>query len=209
MLLGVEGNEAPNEPLNSMITITKRDNPLNFAAVRFVARAVTTDENRATLQNIYFEEGHVIGTDGRRLHRANTNPGPMGEFTFEEGTLYRIVKKTAHSITIERCAAQGRFPPYKQVIPSSDSNDLIGGFDLPKRDSALTPSGLFCKILNTAIRRRPDWEPIGFNIDYFIDAIPLSSRPYVDVYISGSHSPLYMRTADGFESVLMPVRCST
>lgn len=97
---------------SKFIEVTGKDIAKDFG---FVAKAVSTDETRYFLNNVYCEENKLIATDGRRMHILDLKGNPYG---FEEKKHYRVLKTTLTIVWFaELSEAPGDFPNWKRVIP--------------------------------------------------------------------------------------------
>ena len=109
-------------------------------------RCVSTDEARYVLNGIYWDgEGHLIATDGRRLHKESAHPFQLGEhkgviiptaackliperaaisLLAKEEDPPRFIAFSASGIRILSKLVEGNYPNYRQVIPEASGNSV-------------------------------------------------------------------------------------
>ena len=86
------------------------------SALSFVAQAVLTDSNsyRPAMQYIQSDNGHLIGTDGRRLHIIfDSKDMPR----FANG-LWEVIKRTKSLIQIVHTDISDPYPPWRNILPN-------------------------------------------------------------------------------------------
>lgn len=145
------------EGLSDLVTFDARD----IEALKFVARAQSTEQARYYLNGVYFHENICIATDGHRLHRMTLSDGQK----FDKGfivprqaikvLLDMIAETKADEFTVQFSdnrvlfglngieiiskEIDGTFPDYVRVIPSIEACKKIAGDFDPKTFKKILP----------------------------------------------------------------------
>jgi DNA polymerase-3 subunit beta len=152
---------------------------LDTDKIKRLLRCVSNDETRLVLTGIYWDgEGHLIATDGRRLHKESAHPFQLGEhkgviipnaackliperaaisLLAKEEDPPRFIAFSAQqgilSIRILSKLEAGNYPNYRQVIPEASGNSVR--FDNTQAAAALRKLAAIAKDSPTLITPSP------------------------------------------------------
>jgi hypothetical protein len=133
-----------NDINNARITLTKKEtSPVVWEAVKFVARAVSTDSTRYHMYGIYFENDMLISTDGRRMHIYTDTEGQIKAFFDKKlGVDIEALKGSAwhvkHNSTMLSIGEKidDKFPDWRRVLPPTEKP--ICGIEAPNGKLGIT-----------------------------------------------------------------------
>ena len=126
--------------------VQKLQTPIDFYDFKFLANAISKDENRYFMTFVFCEkEGDhlvMVATDGRRMHLLR--PANEEYFGIKEGT-YNVLSNTAKEIIFAHVdeslkkgdygfIEHGEFPHWKKVMPTGEIRDTIEGISFCKLD---------------------------------------------------------------------------
>lgn len=219
------------------------------AKIEWVALAASQDCTRAHLTGVFFDENAVVATDGHRMHvapMAGMAAGPTlidgrsvaallgmmprgGEVVVDRAG--DVVRFSVADFLLETTAMSEEFPPYQQVIPSSedfsvevDREALLYAIARIAKSKAHGSKGLRI-VANGAIRLERDTEDgststtvpvirtthegedgiIGAAPKYLVDALS-SGSDVVTLRFGDALSPIRCDLGDGRVGVVMPMR---
>jgi len=124
----------------------KSQMPLDFCDFKFLANAISKDENRYFMTFVLCEkeDDHLVmvATDGRRMHLLR--PANADYFGIKEGT-YKVLVNTATEMIFAHVdeslkkgdygfVEHGEFPHYMKVMPTGEIRDTIKGISFCKTD---------------------------------------------------------------------------
>jgi len=126
---------------DDFFVVEKEQMPLYFSDFKFLANAISRDENRYFMTFVLCEKenDHLVmaATDGRRIHLLR--PVNEDDFGIKEGT-YKVLVNTAKEIIFAHCddnsgiINHGKFPNYRKVMPTGEVRDTIEGISFCKSD---------------------------------------------------------------------------
>jgi hypothetical protein len=133
-----------NDIKNAGTTLLKKETPIEvWEAVKFVARAASTDSTRYNLTGIYFENDMLIATDGRRMHIYTDTEGKVkAYFQMKHGVDIETLKGSAwlvkHNASMLSIGERldGKFPDWRRVLPPTEKQ--VCGIDAPNGKLGLT-----------------------------------------------------------------------
>lgn len=140
----------------------------DFEAIHAVAKAVSKDPGKPTLQYMFIRKGVAYGSDGHRMHWHTLIENP-GHETIEDGN-YKI-KATASQLILTPGDEDATPPDFEQFIPSKFNHEV----DIPrycvlnKRERIEGVGEIF---VAGALALNAPWK---VNAQFLIDAMPLMS----------------------------------
>ena len=151
----------------------------------WVEQAVSTDDNRRTLQAAYSDGENIVATDGRRLHFMATD--------LEKG--YYMDSQTVDD--------RGNYPNYKQVLPHKDV------YEYDKVRMSKSELATQSHSYNTRFARDPkQLVKIGqalFNVKYLQEAMARDDTAIVWIP-KDSGRPIQIDLSEDKYAVIMPTR---
>jgi DNA polymerase-3 subunit beta len=259
-LVGISARDFPKLPDHRETTLSEVDANTLADMIGKTLFSVSTDETRHHLSGIYFEcdgkHAVMVSTDGHRLSKVERDigSGPVLEkgiilprkgvlelrrlldgvegtcdIGLASGYLFAKTADVVLSITL----VDAQFPPYKQVIPTENSKQIMLPRNLfletLKRVSLMSSErswGIRVELSSGTLRLTSDnpdlgeaheeleidYEgedlTVGFNARYFIDVLNEISESEVCLELNGELDPGMVRPKSGSDylGVVMPMR---
>lgn len=179
---------------NTNISIDKTNE--HFADVDFVARAVSKDKYPIYASCVLVEEGKMIGTDGKRIHKA-TAPDTIA------AGCYEVVRHTKKLIVL--CPLSDvRYPPYKEILRTAElahSEDHVTGNLQPEA------SILFAALIRglDKVKTDDDYE-YAVNYEFIKDFTSFGGQTWHIKYYKRFGCPCILLSSGTREAIIMPIR---
>lgn len=101
-----------------------------YEMVKWVAKAMSTDDTRYILQHIWVgstsnESRVMVATDGRRVHAINLDNHDESGQVFKDG-LYQVLSLTTRQVVLSLCENEGydSYPKWENVFPTKEGGSL-------------------------------------------------------------------------------------
>jgi hypothetical protein len=163
--------------MNQLYTFDK--NP----QMNFVAKAISKDATRPSIQHIYSTGTEIVATDSHRLHLSTTDLLPAG--------MYEVIKNTKTQTLLQSVNSDDfpAFPDYNRAIPEADDPQEID-------EKYNHPVQVFAKVIRKMGTGTLD-------LKYFTEAVETG---FFDSFsVNGLHSPVLFIGADT-KAVIMPMK---
>lgn len=174
------------------------DSPQYLPFITAVNKCVSDDITRYFMNQMYFTEGKLIGTDGRRLAMYECE---YLKDALKEGQFYRVLKVSKKYIWIVEVFDCGEFPNYKRIIPDDPENPPKKTLKFSTSKKQDIKSAEWAKLLTGFP------EPTGLNIQ-FINDLPVECE-YVVHWRDSKHDLVfetgYVNGYGKYTEIIMPV----
>lgn len=159
----------------------------DFLGIKWVLKAVGKKTNRFLLQNIIFDSGKWVATDGTRVHIYESHE------SFKEG-LYKSIVSNNGKIVLKFVSDDLHKYPEWRNIPSSSKTPLELKVDWP-----LYPSVVYSNIIRCL--------EVSVTLNFqFVDDLLRSSFNEWTVYIREKSDPVYF-ISERKIGIIMPMHC--
>lgn len=102
--------------MQTLIIDRYKHNASDFDNIRWAIKATSKDKTRVALTCLCFQNGHVIGCDAHRLHKAKL------EDPIKEG-VYSIIKNTKTQVILTE--TEHEFPDIERIIPNIETMEQV------------------------------------------------------------------------------------
>jgi len=163
-------------------------------ALAAVLYAVSHDETRHVLNGIHLSGGAAVATDGHRLATAPVDAGALDGAIIPRGLVERLagashVARDGHRVWMRAGAVvvggrliEGRFPDWRQVVPSEDQTKTRAVVDVAAMLAALQRVGLSSNAKTGATRLTIGGDGIALHAE---NAETGEARDAVDAEVDG------------------------